>query len=137
MRHDGSRPNESAFANGHAGKNDNAATNGCAVPYSRGNHVPVGLSLQVSVCSGAWIKIVDEQNAMSDEDVIFDCDSLANETVRGDLAPAPDTGILLNLDEGPDPGIVAHSAAVQIDEIRLKDLHSVAQYYVGGNWHEQ
>jgi len=49
---------------------------------------------------------------------------------------SPNKCIVLRLDEGPDLGLIAHGAAIEVDQIRLEDLHSVALDNVGRNWHE-
>ena len=59
---------------------------------------------------------------MSDEDVVFNHHTLADEGVAGDLAALADAGILLDLDESPDLGLVPDLASVQIDELRQPDL---------------
>jgi hypothetical protein len=46
--------------------------------------------------------------------------------VRRNLATIPNNRVFLNLDEGPDPGLVADGAAIEVDQIRLEDLHSAA-----------
>jgi hypothetical protein len=56
-----------------------------------------------------------------------------NERVRRYLASVPHECVFLNLDKGSDFGLVAHRAAIEIDQIRLEDLHSAAQDYVARN----
>lgn len=52
---------------------------------------------------------------MSHENIIFDGDAFANEGMRGNLASASNGGVLLNLEEGSDIGIVAYGGALEVD----------------------
>ena len=72
--------------------------------------------------------IVDERHAVTDEDVVFDGDAFANKGMAGNLAIAADGGILLDLDECANLGVIADLAAVQVDE--LGELDVLAQLYV-------
>jgi hypothetical protein len=63
---------------------------------------------------------------MAHKHIILYSDSLANECVRRDFASASHECVFLNLDEGSDLGFVSHCTAVEVDQIRLEDLHFVA-----------
>ena len=75
------------------------------------------------------VHIVDKRHVMADEDVVLDRHAFADEGVGGDLAVPADEGALLDLDEGPDLGIVADRAAVEVDE--GENLDVLAQLDVG------
>jgi hypothetical protein len=59
---------------------------------------------------------------MADEGVVLDRDAFADESVAGDLAAPADRGVLLNLDERPNPGFVSDGAPVQVDEFSETDV---------------
>src|SRR5881628_4173171 len=79
---------------------------------------------------GPGIAIVDERDAVADEDLILERHAFADEGVARDLAATADAGALLDLDEGPDLGAVADLAAVEVDE--LVEDH-VLELDVGGD----
>ena len=62
------------------------------------------------------IAVVDESDAVSDEDAGFDGHAFADEGVARDLAALADLRALLDFDEGADLRFVADLAAVEIDE---------------------
>jgi hypothetical protein len=68
---------------------------------------------------------------MSDEDVIFNLHAFADERMAGNLDVVPDNGILLNLNEGADLGIIANRASIKIDE--CENLCILAQLYIRCN----
>jgi hypothetical protein len=125
-----------AFSDGYTSENDRSAADRCAPLYPRRHNLPVRLGLEPAVLGSPWVQIVDEHHSVADEYVIFNGDPFANESVRRNLAPVPHNCVFLNLDEGPDLGLVAHPAAIKVDQIRLEDLYSVAQDNIGRNWHE-
>jgi hypothetical protein len=66
-------------------------------------HLPVSLALELArPRGGARIGVVDERDAVADEDGVLDGDALADEGVRRDLAATSHRDVLLDLDEGPD-----------------------------------
>src|SRR5271170_3854365 len=94
--------------------------------------MPILLGLQASFrgcCTR--IRIIDEHNAMADEDVVFNLHTLANEGVTRYLAAPADSGVLLNFNERPYLGFVADFTSVQVDELR--ELDPLAKLYVRGN----
>jgi hypothetical protein len=131
MGNDRSSANQGTFANDYARQNDRSAANGCPPLYSRRYDLPVGLSLQPAILGCPRVQVIDEHDSVAHEYVVFDRDPFADESVRRNLAAFAYRRIFLHLDEGSDLGIVAHCASIKIDQIRLEDLHSVAQDYVG------
>src|SRR6267143_761260 len=67
----------------------------------------------------------------SDEAVVLDGHSFADEGVAGNLAVLAEPGILLDFDEGADLGVVADFTAVEVDELRQDD--PFAQLDVGSD----
>src|ERR1700722_10086563 len=78
-------------------------------------HLPVAFALRRTVSGRrARITIVDEDDAVADEDLVLDRDAGAYKRVTRDFAAAPDFRVALNLDERAQPGVVTNLAAVQI-----------------------
>jgi hypothetical protein len=82
-----------------------------------------------------WVPVIDEENSVADENLVFDVDPGADEAVRGYLATLTDPDVLLDLDERPDAGVVADSAAIKIHEIGMRDHHACGQHDIGCNRH--
>jgi hypothetical protein len=61
---------------------------------------------------------------MSDENIVFNGNTFAEETMTGNLAAFSDAGILLDLNEGPDPCFISNLTSVQIDELRETDIRA-------------
>jgi hypothetical protein len=59
---------------------------------------------------------------MANEAFVLDCDTTAHKGVAGDLAPCPDRGATLNLDERTNCRLVAYLASVKVDERRQADI---------------
>ena len=94
------------------------------VPMLAPRLTTVGMTFQsLSVCRpppagrGAWIVVVDEIDAVTDEDLVFNGHAFADEGVAGNLAVASDRDAFLNLDERADPGAVPDLTTVEIDEV--------------------
>jgi hypothetical protein len=68
---------------------------------------------------------------VADEDVVFNDNALADERMARYFAPPADDRILLDFDEGSNPGIVTDLTTVQVDESREPDIR--AQLYVVGD----
>ena len=66
---------------------------------------------------------------MADEHLVFDGDPFADEAVGGNLAPFPDPGAFLDLDEGADPAVAADGAAIEIHQFRMMDPDAFAQLH--------
>ena len=60
--------------------------------------------------------VVDEHDAVPDEDLVLDRDAVADERVALDLAARADRGAALDLDERADSRVVADRAAVEVRE---------------------
>ena len=104
---------DSAFADGEAAEDCGVGAERSFIFNDRGNDLPVGFGLQAAALgSGAGVEVVDEHDAVADEDLILDGDALADEGVALDLAVSADGGVFLYLDEGADLGAVANRAAV-------------------------
>jgi hypothetical protein len=58
---------------------------------------------------------------VADEDLVLDVDPLTDEGVRRNLAARSDRRVLLDLDERTDLRLIADRAAVEVDEVRMKD----------------
>src|SRR5207237_8900753 len=76
-----------------------------------------------------------EHHALTDEDFGFYCPSLANERVGRYLAARPDFCTGLNFDKGPDHGLVADDATVEVDELGLGNAYPLAELNVLANRH--
>jgi hypothetical protein len=131
------RANHRLFAYGHPGKNYGSASNGSSPFDARSHNQPIIFSLQSPFHGRARIQIIGEHNAVPDENVVFDGHAFANKRVRRNLATLPDNRILLDLNKRSNFGVIADCTAVEIYQIRLEYLHTVAQDYIGGNWHEE
>ena len=136
MGYHGAGTDQRAFSNGHPGENHRAAPDRGTAFHPRGNDVPILFGLQTTIGGRPWVKIVDEHHSVSHEHVILDRDSFADESVRGNLAPASNECLFLNLDEGSNLGVIPQRAAVEIHQVRLENPDSLSQNNVGGNWHK-
>ena len=70
---------------------------------------------------GARSAVIDEHDAMPDEDIVFESDTLAEKTVARDFAAPADADAFLDFDAGTDAAFIADGASVQIDELRKPD----------------
>ncbi len=78
-------------------------------------HLPVAFGLRRTVSSGrARITIVDEDDAVADEDLVLNGDAGAYKRMTRDFAATPDLRVALNFDEGSEPAVVTNLAAVEI-----------------------
>jgi hypothetical protein len=97
-----------------------------ASPDGRRHQLPALFGLEVArLVRRLGPLVVDEHHAVSDEDLVFDCDAVADERVALDLAVRADDCASLDLDEGTDASVVADFAAVQIGE--RKNHHIFAE----------
>ena len=106
------------------------------VPMEAPRFTVVGTTSQsASVCSApsalvtARKFVVDEGDVVTDENIVLDLHTFANESVAGDLYVSPYRGILLNLDERPDLAVVADRTAVQVHE--GEKAHVLPEPHVG------
>ena len=65
---------------------------------------------------GTRATIVDEDNAVTYEDIVFDLDARTYEAVAGDLAAPADSRAPLNFNKGSNACVVADLTSVEIDE---------------------
>src|ERR1035441_4197021 len=61
-------------------------------PDEGGGDLPIVLGLEGSVRRSSRVEVVDEGDAVADEDVVFNGDAFADEGVAGDFAIAADLG---------------------------------------------
>src|SRR5581483_8476385 len=91
---------------------------------------PVRLRLELAGrVRGAGVTVVRERHAVTDEHLVLDLDTGAEERVARALAPRTDDDVPLDLDEGSDPRALAERAPVEID-VRL-DHDVVSEHDVG------
>jgi hypothetical protein len=84
---------------------------------------PVGRRLQAAVRPGrTWVLVVDEEDTVADEDLVFDPDPVADEGVALDLAAGSHDRTSLDLDERTNCGVAADPAAVEVRERHHHDL---------------
>lgn len=111
------------FTNSQAAENRRSRADARASFHYRGNNIPIGIGLQSSAFTrGARILVVDERNIVADENFIFDRYTFANKRMARNLDSAADAGILLNLHERTDLGIIANRAAVEIYKREYSDI---------------
>src|SRR2546426_2344312 len=110
LRHDRAGADERTLANRDAAHDHGAAPDRRPSTDARRHDLPVGLGLERAAGGRARIAIVDEHHAVTDEDLVLDRHPLAQERMRGDLAPGADAHALLNLDERTDLRLVADLA---------------------------
>jgi hypothetical protein len=72
---------------------------------------------------------------MADEYVILNHNSLADESMGGNLAAGANRGVLLNFDERADFGVIPYGASVQIHQSRLRYLDVISQPNAVGDRH--
>src|SRR5207237_1285299 len=126
-RHDGARADQGMGADGNAAEDDRSGPDGRAALDAGRDDRPVGVALQAAGGGRARVAVVDEEDAMTDADLVLDGDAFADEAVRGDFAASANAGVFLDLDEGADLGVVADGAAVEVDEGSVVDLHPLAK----------
>ena len=112
LGHDAPGPNYGMLTDGHLGQDRGAGADGGAFLDDGLLDLPVCLCLQLATRGCTRIGIVDEHDAVADEDVVLNCHAFADERMARDLAAASDRGVLLNLDECADLRFVADLAAV-------------------------
>src|SRR5439155_12354633 len=129
-RHDAAGGDDGVLADDDLGQDGCAGPDRRAFPDERGFDGPVSRRLKLSrLRRRSRIRVVDERDAVSDEDLVLDSHAFTDEGVARDLAASTDGGILLDFDEGSNFGFVADFAAVQIDEGSQLDVF--AQLHVG------
>jgi hypothetical protein len=64
--------------------------------------------------------VIREHDAVSDENFIFNGDSLTDKRVRRNLAARAYLCSCLDLDECTDPGLIADHTAIKVHQVRMK-----------------
>src|SRR5687768_6281637 len=128
-RDDRAGPDRGALADLDAAEDGRARPDGGPAPDDGAFERPVRLPLRRAVGVGrARAAVVDELDAVADEDLVLDRHALADEGVAGDFAARADARALLDFDERADPRLVADLAAVEVDEV--VDRHVAAEPHV-------
>src|SRR5262249_1775955 len=84
---------------------------------------PVAALLDPAVGGGgAREAVVDEHDAVADEDLVLDADAGAEEGVALHLDAASEDDVALDLDERADEGLLADRAAVEVTETGEADV---------------
>ena len=110
---DAAGADDGAFADGDAAEDGGIGAERSPCFDDRGNDLPVGFGLQAAAFGGgAGVKVVDEHDAVADEDLVLYGHAFADEGVALDLAVPADGGVFLYLDKGADLGAVADGATV-------------------------
>ncbi len=117
------------LANREAAKNYRAAADAGPALDDGGHRFPISLCLQIpSLVCGSRKLVIDENDAVPDEDFIFNRDGFADKTVTRYFAVTPYPRVLLNLDESSDFGSVTNFAAVEIYEVINNDI--APEFYI-------
>jgi hypothetical protein len=105
------RPDSNAAEDDHSG-----AEGGTALDHGS-QEGPIGIALGSAFFGRCARKlVVDEENPMTDEDLVFDFDAVADEGVARDLASRADHRSALYLHERADARVVADPATVEVRE---------------------
>src|SRR5438128_720778 len=116
-RHDGAGAHDRAFADPDAAEDDRTRAEARSVLDDRLQQLPVVAGLEAAlVRRRAWELVVDEHDAVADEDLVADLDSVAHEGVALHLAALADRRAALDLHERADARLVADPAAVEVRE---------------------
>src|SRR5262245_2524652 len=119
-------PDDRVLANLDSAEDRRAGADSGAAAHDRRHHGPVAVALELAaLVHGAREAIVDEHHAVSNEDVILDLDTFADEGMARNLDAAANLRALLDFDECTDARFVADLTAVQVDE--LVDLDVLAK----------
>lgn len=110
------RADQRSLADFDPAKDHGAAAQRRSPADESGRDPPVGFGLQRPVGGRPGIGIVDEEDAVPHEHLVLDRHALAEKRVALDLAPRAHDDVLLDLDEGPDPRLIADPAAVEVNE---------------------
>src|ERR1700691_5622103 len=113
--HHRARSDQRARSNFDSAHHDRAAADRRTLAHHGVFHLPVLLRGQLAVAGGcARIAVVDEDNAVADEDFVLDGDAGAYEGVSRDFTAVRYFRVTLSCDEPAEPGFVANLAAVEI-----------------------
>src|SRR5881296_267994 len=120
---DAAGPDDGILPDDHVREDRRPGPDRRAFPHQRCLDLPIHLGLEFPRRSRRpRIGVVDEDDAVADEDVVLDCHAFTDEGVARNLALPADLRIFLDLDERPDLCSVADLAAVEVDELRELDV---------------
>src|SRR5262249_17742188 len=120
-RHHGPGADRCLAADSHAAEDRRAGADRGTVLDDGPQHLPLAGAEQTPLrAARARPLVVDEDDAVADEDAVADLHPVADEGVTLDLAAGADPGTRLDLDESPDLGAGADPAAVEVGE-RMDD----------------
>jgi hypothetical protein len=95
---------------------------------------PVIRSLQRSIrVYRPRVRVVDEHDAVANEDSVLNRHARAEEAVTRDLAIGTDLHVSLNLHEWPNATAASDAAAIKVYKIRLIKNYVISERYVGRN----
>src|SRR5947207_6666919 len=115
LRYNTSSADGSAHTDSDAAKHRGSRTDRGALFHQSRHTSPVGFRLQISLGRGRpRIKIVDENDTMPNEDLVFDLHAFANEGMAGDFAAVTHPCAFLYFYKGPYFDIVTDFTPVQI-----------------------
>src|SRR3989441_7351361 len=80
---------------------------------------------------GAGIRVVNEDYAVAQENIVFNGHPFTDEGMAGNFAIPADLGAFLNLDKSAYLGVVANFATIEIDEFR--ELYVFSQLHIGSD----
>src|SRR5881296_260022 len=121
--HDAAGSDDGILPDDHVRQDRRPGPDRRAFPHQRCLDLPIHLGLEFPRRSRRpRIGVVDEDDAVADEDVVLDCHAFTDEGVARNLALPADLRIFLDLDERPDLCSVADLAAVEIDELPQLDV---------------
>ena len=120
---DGARADDGALTDGDPAQDSGVAPDAGLGLHNRRNDVPVKFSLECAACGcRARILVVDEDDAMADENFVFDRDAFTDKAMRGNFAVATYACTFLDFDERADARAVADLAPVEINEVMNFDV---------------
>ena len=97
---------ESSRPDSNASEDDDSGAERGAPLHHRSQERPIGIGLGSAFLGGGARKpVVDEENPVTDEDLVLDLNAVADERVARDLAGRADRRPSLDLHEGSDAGV--------------------------------
>src|SRR6059058_178486 len=128
--YDTTRTDDCVFADGDPAKQSYTRSDRGAALDQGYFATPIVFSLQLAVAVGcARIAIVDERDAVPDEDVVFQGHAFTNKRVTRNLTARADSGVFLDLDKRSNLGLVANLTTIEVDE--TKDAHVCPSFTSG------
>ena len=130
LRYDAARPHGGSLSDDHATQDRGSGANGGSPFYGCGDAGPISLCLSRAIAiRGTREAVIDEGHAMTDENLVFEGDSLAKKAVAGNFTTVAHANTSLDLHKGADLHVVPDLAAIQVGESEY--LYSLAQFDVG------